>query len=96
MKTLTSMALFALLIFAANVSSARGGHASGGSHASHSSRGAHSSSHALVIVPDDVFGATIARENAIFFNWSPEQNKYIASVEKRSDALHALSDPADI
>jgi hypothetical protein len=49
-----------------------------------------------VTVPNDVFGTTIARENAIFFNWSPEQNKYIASVEKRSDALHALSDPADI
>jgi hypothetical protein len=46
-------------------------------------------------VPDNIFGSTIAKDNVIYFNWSPEQNKYLASVEKRSDALHALSDPAD-
>jgi hypothetical protein len=48
-----------------------------------------------VTVPADVFGKSIARETAIYFNWSAEQNQYLASVEKRSDALHALSDPAD-
>jgi hypothetical protein len=35
---------------------------------------------------------TIARETAVFYSWSPEQKRYVASVEKRSDSVHALSD----
>jgi hypothetical protein len=35
-------------------------------------------------VPDDVFGNPITRENAVSFSWSPEQKRYVASVEQRS------------
>jgi hypothetical protein len=44
-------------------------------------------------MPSGVFGKTIARENAVFFSWSPERQRYVATVEDRSEALHALSDP---
>lgn len=44
-------------------------------------------------IPAGVFGDTIAKDTAIFFSWSPEQGRYIGSVEKRSGAVHALSDP---
>lgn len=44
-------------------------------------------------IPSGVFGKTIARETAIFFSWSPERQRYIASVENRSGVIHALSDP---
>lgn len=39
------------------------------------------------------FGSTIAHEAAVYFNWSAEESRYVASVEKRSGAVHALSDP---
>lgn len=44
-------------------------------------------------MPAGPFDSSIARSTAVFFNWSPEQNCYIASVEKRSGAVHAISDP---
>ena len=44
-------------------------------------------------MPAGVFGSTIARETAVFYSWSPEQRCYVASVEKRSGSVHALSDP---
>ncbi len=44
-------------------------------------------------MPAAPFGSSIARETAVFFSWSPEQRRYIASVEKRSGSVHALSDP---
>ena len=44
-------------------------------------------------MPNSPFGSTIAHETAVYFNWSPEQSRYIASIEKRSGAVHALSDP---
>lgn len=44
-------------------------------------------------MPAGVFGFTIARETAVFYSWSPEQRCYIASIEKRSGSVHALSDP---
>lgn len=44
-------------------------------------------------MPSGVFGNTIAREKAVFFSWSPEQQRYIATVESRSGSTHALSDP---
>ncbi len=44
-------------------------------------------------MPPEPFKSSIARETAVFFNWSPEQKRYIASVEKRSGSIHALSDP---
>lgn len=44
-------------------------------------------------VPTAVFSSSIARETVIFFNWSPAQRHYVASVEKRSGSVHALSDP---
>ena len=45
-------------------------------------------------MPERAFDKSIARETAIFFSWSPEQGRYIASVEKRSEHIHAFSDPA--
>ena len=44
-------------------------------------------------MPAAPFGSSIARETAVFFSWSPEQRRYIASVEKRSGSVYALSDP---
>ena len=44
-------------------------------------------------MPPGVFGNTIARETAVFFSWSPEQRRYIGTVENRSGAIHAFSDP---
>lgn len=44
-------------------------------------------------MPAGVFGSTIAKEKSVFYSWSPEQQCYIASVEKRSGSVHALSDP---
>lgn len=46
-----------------------------------------------VDIPAGIFGQTIARDTAIFFSWSAEQSRYLGSVEKRSSAVHALSDP---
>ena len=39
------------------------------------------------------FGKTIARDTAVFFNWSPEQQRYVSSVESRSSEAYALADP---
>lgn len=46
-----------------------------------------------VEMPEGVFGNTIARDTTVFFSWSPEQKRYIASVEQCSGAVHAFSDP---
>jgi hypothetical protein len=46
-----------------------------------------------VDIPPGAFDTTIARETAVFFSWSPEQKRYIASIEKRSGSVYALSDP---
>ncbi|WP_299618254.1 hypothetical protein [Pelagibius sp.] len=45
-------------------------------------------------MPTGPFDKSIARETAIFFSWSPEQDRYIASVENRSEHVHLFSDPA--
>lgn len=39
------------------------------------------------------FDSSIARETAVFLSWSPGQERYVASVEKRSGSVHALADP---
>jgi hypothetical protein len=44
-------------------------------------------------IPTGVLDPTIARETAMYFSWSPERRLYLGSVEKRSGAVHALSDP---
>ncbi|OOG46595.1 hypothetical protein [Polaromonas sp. A23] len=44
-------------------------------------------------VKDSPFGSAISRDAAIYFNWSAEQQRYIASNETRSGQVHALSDP---
>lgn len=46
-----------------------------------------------VEMPEGVFGNTVTDDTAVFFSWSPEQKRYIASVEQRSGAAHAPSDP---
>lgn len=46
-------------------------------------------------IPKGTFDNTIARETAVFFSWSPEQKQYIASLEKRSGFVHAVSDPVE-
>ena len=45
-----------------------------------------------VDVPSGTFDTAIARDTAVFFNWSPEQKQYVASVEKRAKAVHSVSD----
>lgn len=44
-------------------------------------------------MPAEPFSGSIAMETAVFYSWSPEQKCYIASIEKRSDSVHALSGP---
>jgi hypothetical protein len=44
-------------------------------------------------MPAAPFAASIAKETAVFYSWSPEQKCFIASIEKRSGSVHALSDP---
>lgn len=46
-----------------------------------------------VAIPPGAFDMTIARETVVFFSWSPEQDCYVSSVEKRSGSVYALSDP---
>lgn len=46
-------------------------------------------------MPTSPFGSSIAKEAAVYFNWSVEQGCYIASEETRSGAVHARSDPND-
>jgi len=44
-------------------------------------------------VPRGAFDASIAREKAVFYSWSPDQERYVSSIETRSGFIHALSDP---
>lgn len=45
-------------------------------------------------MPAGIFSSTsIARETAVFYSWSPEQRRYVPSVEARSGSVHAISDP---
>ena len=44
-------------------------------------------------MPTAPFATNIAMETAVFYSWSPEQRCYVASIEKRSGSVHALSDP---
>lgn len=44
-------------------------------------------------MPAGAFGSSIARETVVFFSWSPEQKRYIASIERRSGSIYVLSDP---
>jgi len=46
-------------------------------------------------VPSGVFDKSIARDTAVYFNWSPEEQRYVGSVEKRSGFVNAFSDPAE-
>jgi hypothetical protein len=46
-------------------------------------------------VPSGVYDTRIARDTAIFFNWSPEQQCYVASIENRSGFINAYSDPTE-
>lgn len=46
-------------------------------------------------VPPGVYDTRIARDTAIFFNWSPEQQCYIASIENRSGFINTYSDPTE-
>ncbi len=44
-------------------------------------------------MPVKAYAASIAKETAVFYSWSPEQSRYVASIESRTGAVHALSDP---
>jgi hypothetical protein len=43
-------------------------------------------------MPAGAFEATIARETAVYYNWSPEKRHYISSIENRPNAVQALFD----
>jgi hypothetical protein len=49
--------------------------------------------HIKLEMPADTFDSTIKRDTAVFFSWSPEQRRYIVSVENRAGFVYALSDP---
>jgi hypothetical protein len=36
-------------------------------------------------LPSEAFGASIAKNTSVFYSWSPEQGRYVASIEKRDD-----------
>lgn len=44
-------------------------------------------------VPRGAFDDSIAREKAVFFSWSPDQERYVSTIETRSGFMHGLSDP---
>lgn len=44
-------------------------------------------------IPAEAYAASIAKETAVFYSWSPEQSRYVASIESRTGAVHSLSDP---
>ncbi len=46
-------------------------------------------------VPAGAYDTSIARETVVFFNWSPEEQRYVSSVEKRSGFANAFSDPTE-
>lgn len=46
-------------------------------------------------VPAGAYDASIPRDRAIYFNWSPEERRYVASVEKRSGYMNALTEPME-
>ncbi len=46
-----------------------------------------------VDIPPGAFDRSIARGTAVYFNWSPEQKRYVGTVEKRSGFVHALYNP---
>ncbi len=48
-----------------------------------------------VDVPAGAYDRNIPRDRAIFFNWSPEEGRYVASVEKRSGYMNAFSEPME-
>jgi hypothetical protein len=46
-------------------------------------------------VPSGVFDKSIARDTAVYFNWSLEEQRYFGSIEKRSGSVNVFSDPAE-
>lgn len=46
-------------------------------------------------VPQGAFDKRIACDTAVYFNWSPEEQRYVGSVEKRSGFVDGFSDPAE-
>lgn len=46
-------------------------------------------------VPAGAYDANIPRDRAIYFNWSPEERRYVASVEKRSGHMNAFTEPME-
>jgi hypothetical protein len=46
-------------------------------------------------VPTGAYDSKIARETALFFNWSPEAKCYIGSIEKRSGFINVFSDQTE-
>ena len=46
-----------------------------------------------VEMPPQAFASSIRRDTAVFFSWSPDLRRYVSSVESRSGAMHALSNP---
>jgi hypothetical protein len=44
-------------------------------------------------MPAKAFGSSIAKDTAVFYSWSPQHGRYVASIESRTGAVHALSDP---
>lgn len=49
----------------------------------------------LLDVPLSVFDQRIGQDAAVYYNWSPEENRYLASVEKRSDSVRTFSDSTE-
>ncbi len=46
-------------------------------------------------VPAGAYDTNIPRDRAIYFNWSPEEQRYIASIEKRLGYMDAFTEPVE-
>ncbi len=46
-------------------------------------------------IPGGVYDTSISRQTAVFFNWSPEGQRYVGSVEDRSGFINVFSDPTE-
>lgn len=45
-------------------------------------------------LPSSPFGSSIHADTAVYFNWSPEAQRYLSSIENRAGFLHVRSDPS--
>jgi len=46
-------------------------------------------------MPNEALSPSIVHDTSVFYSWSPERDRYVASIENRPAAVHVRPDPAD-